>query len=258
MRAWLAAFAACAALGQTASAPLSFEVASVKPASAPIATQDVYTEGYNAGMRSALAFMGMRIVGLRATITDNTLKDLIRIAYQVKDYQISGPPWITVEKYEISAVMPAGSDRSQAPEMLRTLLDQRFHLQLRRETRKVAAYALVVAKGGPKLTAVAGPEGRNIAAGFPNGRVRAKSATIATFADMLSKALDRPIVNETGLTGLYDFDLTYSPELSATTAESGPTLMDALQSQLGFKLEKREAQVEVLIVERAEKTPTQN
>src|ERR1035441_2815317 len=79
--------ASCAALGQTGGTPLSFEVASVKPASAPIATKDDYTEGYNAGMRAALAAQGLRIVGQRVTVTDNSLKDLIRLAYQVKEYQ---------------------------------------------------------------------------------------------------------------------------------------------------------------------------
>jgi len=258
MRTWLAALAACAAFGQTAGTPLSFEVASVKPASAPIATKDAYTEGYNAGMRAALSAQGLRVVGRRVTVTDNTLKDLIRIAWQVKEHQISGPSWIAVEKYEIAALMPAGADRAQAPEMLRTLLTQRFHLELHREMRKMPAYALVVAKGGAKLTAVAGPEGRNVMAGPNAGRVRLKSATMATFADLLSKAADRPVIDATGLVGFYDVDLTYSPELNAASAESSPALAQALQEQLGLKLEKREVQVEVLVIDRADKVPVEN
>src|ERR1035438_6946337 len=168
MRTLIAVLAASAAFGQTAGTPLSFEVASVKPASAPIATKDAYTEGYNAGMRSALAAQGLRVVGQRVTVTDNTLKDLIRLAYQVKDHQISGPAWIATEKYEIAAVMPAGANRSQAAEMLRTLLGQRFHLELHRETRKMAVYALVGGKGGPKLIA-SPPNGRGYAAGSHDG-----------------------------------------------------------------------------------------
>jgi uncharacterized protein (TIGR03435 family) len=173
--------------GQTAGTPLSFEVASVKPASAPIATKDAYTEGYNAGMRAALASQGLRIVGQRVTVTDNSLKDLIRLAYQVKDYQISAPAWMAAEKYEIAAVMPAGATRSQAPEMLRTLLEERFHLKLHRETRKLAAYALVAAKGGPKLTPSAVPangRGGSAFAGTNNGHLLAKASTLAAFADL--------------------------------------------------------------------------
>jgi uncharacterized protein (TIGR03435 family) len=258
MRFWLAAIAAGAAFGQTAGAPLSFEVASVKPASAPIVTKDAYSEGYNAGMRAALSAQGLRVMGQRVTITDNTLKELIRIAYQVKEHQIAGPSWIAAEKYEIAAIMPAGATRSQAPEMLRTLLSQRFRLELHREMRKMAAYALVAGKGGPKLTAVAGPEGRNAWAGGSTGRVHLVAASLARFAEVLSKAADRPVTDATGLGGLYDFDLTYAPELNAAAEESSPALAQALEEQLGMKLEKREIQVEVLVVDRADKVPVGN
>jgi uncharacterized protein (TIGR03435 family) len=252
--------ASCAAFGQTAGTPLSFEVASVKPASAPIATKDAYTEGYNAGMRAAMAAQGPRIVGQRVTIIDNTLKDLIRLAYQVKEYQISGPAWMGTEKYEIAANMPAGANRSQVPEMLQTLLAERFHLKLHRETRKMAVYALVVGKGGLKLTAATAPASGRGAPGWvsSNGRVAAKASSVAAFADLLSKAADRPVIDMTGLTGWYDFDLTYTPELSATAPDSGATLATALLEQLGLKLEKREVQVEVLVIEGADKVPTEN
>ena len=254
MQYWLAAVAACAAFGQTAGTPLSFEVASVKPASQPIATKDDFSEGFNAGMRAALASQGMRITGNRVTITDNTLKDLIRIAYEVKDHQVLAPSWMAAEKYEVQALMPGGSTRSQAPEMLRTLLQQRFHLELHRETRKMGAYALAVAKGGARLTPVPGPEGRN--AGIMRGRVYLKSATMATFADRLTSVLERPVVNETGLDGFYNFDLTFAGDVSVAGEDSPPALTDALQ-QLGLKLEKRVMQVEVLVVDRAEKVPVE-
>ena len=253
---------ACAAFGQTAGTPLSFEVASVKPASAPIATKDAYTEGYNAGMRAAMAAQGVRIVGQRVTIIDNTLKDLIRLAYQVKEYQISGPAWMATEKHEIAANMPAGANRSQVPEMLQALLAERFHLKLHRETRKMAVYALAVGKGGLKLTATTAPASGRGGAGWvgsvsSNGRVGAKDSSIAAFASLLSKATDRPVIDMTGLAGSYDFDLTYTPELSATAAEAGPTLAAALE-QLGLKLEKREMQMDVLVIDGADKVPTEN
>jgi uncharacterized protein (TIGR03435 family) len=250
-----------AAFGQTAGTPLSFEVASVKRASEPIATKDDYTAGYNAGMRAARAAQGLRIVGQRVTVIDNSLKDLIRLAYQVKEHQISGPAWMATEKYEIAATMPAGANRSQVPEMLQTLLAERFHLKLHRETRKMAVYALVVGKGGPKLTAATAPANGRGGTGWVNptgGRVGAKASSVAAFADLLSKAADRPVIDMTGLTGLYDFDLTYTPELSATAADPGATLETALLEQLGLKLEKREMQVEVLLIEGADKVPAEN
>ncbi len=257
MRFWLAVVAACAAFGQTAGTPLSFEVASVKPASKPIATKDEYSEGYNAGMRAALADMGLRVVGNRVTATDNTLKSLIRIAYDLKDHQVIGPSWLATEKYEVAAIMPAGSTRDQAPLMLRTLLAQRFHLEFHREMRKTAAYALVIAKGGPKVTAVPGPEARNLG-GSLRGRVHLQSATIATFVDRLMRTLEKPVVNETGLAGLYNFDLTFAADVTQSSEEAPPGLSDALQQQLGLKLDKRELQIEVLVVDRADKVPAQN
>src|SRR5579883_3441379 len=142
---------AWAAYGQ-ADKPLSFDVASVKSASAPITTKDDYTAGYNAGMRSALASFGMRFSGQRGTVTDNTLRDLVRMAYQVKDSQIIAPAWTADEKYEIAATMPEGATRAQAPEMLRTLLEQRFHLKAHRETREMAAFVLLQGPKGAKLT----------------------------------------------------------------------------------------------------------
>ena len=252
--------ASCAAFGQTAWTPPSFEVASVKPASAPIATKDAYTEGYNAGMRAAMAAQGLRIVGQRVTVIDNSLKDLIRLAYQVKDHQISGPAWMATERYEIAATMSAGTNLSQVPEMLQTLLKERFHLKLHQETRKMAVYALVVAKGGPKLTAATAPANGRGGTGWvsSNGRVGAKDSSVASFADLLSKAADRPVIDMTGLTGLYDFDVNYTPSLSATATDAGATLETAVLEQLGLKLEKREMQVEVLVIESADKVPTAN
>src|SRR5581483_5324506 len=126
--------------GQDANQRRSFEVASVKPAAAPIQTKDDYTAGYNAGMRAALSSFGMRITGQRINITDNSLRDLIRLAYRVKDYQINAPNWMATEKYEVVANMPAGANASQAPEMLQTLLETRFHLKLHRETKRTAVY----------------------------------------------------------------------------------------------------------------------
>ena len=245
---------------QTPGKPLSFEVASVKPASAPIATKDDYTAGYNAGMRAALASAGMRITGQRVNITDNSLRDLIRLAWQVKDYQIVAPLWMAAEKYEIVANMPPGSDRSQAPAMLRTLLETRFQLQLHKEVRKLPVYALVAARSGPKLTAAAGPPNtRGGSAWSESGaaHVRALNSPVAAFADVLTKVSERPVIDGTGLAGIYDFDLTYAPGLSATLADSGPSLEAALL-ELGLRLEKRDAQVEVLVVDRADKVPTGN
>jgi uncharacterized protein (TIGR03435 family) len=240
--------------------PAAFEVASMKPAPTPIATKDEYTEGYNAGMRAALASAGMRISGQRVNITDNSLRDLIRIAWQLKDYQIVAPPWTANDRYEVIANMPAGADRTQAPAMLRTFLEVRFHLQTHKETRALPVYALVTAKGGPKLAPADGAPNKLGGDAWVDsglGHLRALKSTAAAFADILTKVSDRPVIDATGLTGVFNFDVTYSPGLSANLSDAGPTLASAL-AELGLKMEKRDAQIEVLVVDHADKAPTGN
>ena len=237
----------------------SFEVASVKPAPQPIATRDEYTEGYNAGMRAALASAGMRISGQRVNITDNSLKDLIRIAWQLKDYQVAGPSWMASSKFEIVANMPAGSDRSQAPAMLQALLESRFHLQWHMEKRQLPVYALVVVKGGAKLSPAAGPpnkRGGNAWIDSGVGHLRASNSPVAALADLLTKVADRPVIDATGLSEIYDFDLTYAG-LTDTPSEAAPSLTAALAS-IGLRLEKRDVPMDVLVVDRAETVPTGN
>jgi uncharacterized protein (TIGR03435 family) len=241
---------AWAAYGQ-ADKPLSFDVASVKSASAPITTKDDYTAGYNAGMRSALASFGMRFSGQRVTVTDNTLRDLVRMAYQVKDSQIIAPAWTADEKYEIAATMPEGATRAQAPEMLRTLLEQRFHLKAHRETREMAAFVLLQGPKGAKLT----PPTRGGGGVSNDGRLAAINCPMDRFAELLAKAAGAPVVDQTGITGNFDFDLRFRPALGG--ADDRPSLEQAL-AEIGLKMEKRKMPIDVLVIDSADKVPTEN
>ncbi|MEI9976250.1 MAG: TIGR03435 family protein [Ignavibacteriota bacterium] len=177
----------------------------------------------------------------------------------MKDYQIVAPSWAANEKYEVIANMPAGADRSQAPAMLRTLLESRFHLQTHSETRSLPVYALVTTKGGAKLVAADGPLNRRGGDAWVDhgmGHLRALNSSAAVFADLLTKVSDRPVIDGTGLSGIFNFDLTYSPELSASLNDR-PTLAAAL-AELGLKLEKRDTKIEVLVVDHSDKLPTGN
>ena len=138
--------AASSAFSQTpATTPLTFEVASIKPAGAldPVAIQQ-------GKMR-----IGMKVDKAMVSIDGFSLKDLVRTAYEVKDYQISGPDWLgTVmgaQRFNVQATMPEGATEKQVPQMLQALLADRFKLVVHRETRDHPVYALVVAKGGPKM-----------------------------------------------------------------------------------------------------------
>jgi uncharacterized protein (TIGR03435 family) len=193
-------------------------------------------------------------------VTDNSLRELIRQAYEVKDYQIVAPGWMAEEKYQIAATMPEGTNRTQVPEMLRTLLAQRFHLKLHRETRDLPVYALVAAKGGPHLTPTAYPRNPMPQSSSVPGRVRGIAAPVATLADALTKAAGYTVVDMSGITGLYDFDLKYAePDAAAPdAAQATMTLESVLREQAGLRLEKRVMPVEILVIEQADKVPTEN
>jgi len=124
---------------------LAFEVASVKPAGPldPVA------------MQAGKMRIGMKIDGALVDIESFSLTDLIRIAYEVKDYQISGPDWLgstmSAQRFNVHATIPEGATKEQVPQMLQALLAERFKLVIHRETKDHSVYALVVAKGGPKM-----------------------------------------------------------------------------------------------------------
>src|ERR1039457_178528 len=136
-----------AALGQGVSKP-AFEVASVKPA-APIDIAKLVAAAQNGETPN----IGMKINGARAQYTYMALKDLIGIAYKVKPYQITGPAWLAEQRFDIVAKFPDGASKDDAPEMLQALLKERFKLEAHIESKERPVMALVVGKGGPKMTA---------------------------------------------------------------------------------------------------------
>jgi uncharacterized protein (TIGR03435 family) len=220
-----------------------------------------------------------------------SLRDCIRVAYGVKEFQISGPGWMG-NRFDIEAKYPAGATEDQVPEMLQSLLRDRFKLQLHRDMKEHAIYALVVGKNGPKLkvTEVKAsdyPDSPNRRPGTPvRGDIQimgspsgmhltGPAVTLSTFSDMLSGFTDKPVVDQTGLQGRYDIDLVFVPENmqlmrggpggprqgpdggADTHSEPRVTIFDAVQ-QYGLKLESRKAPLTMLIVDHLEKTPTEN
>ncbi len=204
---------------------LEFEVASIKPA-API------TSGQQMNF-------GVRIDDAQARFTYFSLKDLMQIAYKVKGYQISGPDWAASERFDISATIPAGVKRDQLPEMLQSLLAERFQLKLHRTEKEFPVYGLVVGKSGSKMKesapqtgdeaaeaakkpfSVSGSGGRagtvvNFGSGsyfaLGNNRFEAKKLTMANLAETLARFTDRPVVDMTALKSTYDFELEFQPD----------------------------------------------
>jgi uncharacterized protein (TIGR03435 family) len=248
-------FAGSLAFCQSVDKSLTFEVASVKPAAAPVpdGRGRIMIAGPSGGP-------GTKDPG-RVRYPFTNLRTLLTIAYDVKTYQISGPATLDTERFEITATMPPTTAMAQFRVMLQNLLAERFKLTLHRETKELPMYALVVAKGGPKMKESAeapppnpdfdpgappplppggpkiGPDGFPImppGMAAPGGqmmmmmmpgraRLFGQHQPVENLVNRLTQTLNRPVTDATGLTGKYDITLTYSPEgLNGPMGPLGP------------------------------------
>jgi len=274
------------AFGQTKK---EFEVASVR-AVTDLQNQDQVTAG-------------VRIDGSQVHITSFSLKDDVGIAHQLSVTQVVGPDWMGTQRFNISATLPDGAKQADVPEMLRNLLSERFGMKAHREKKDFPVYALEVAATGLKIKesapaeAFAGLESQpiNVAGGgsaagvsidYGNGStfalgtttVETHRLTMRLFANLLTRFLDREVVDMTNLTGGYDLTLELTPEdrtmmlvRSAVTAgvvlppqalallnrPTSGSLEEALR-KVGLTLTARKAPLDVIVVDDIQKTPTEN
>ena len=194
---------------------------------------------------------------------DVTVNTCIKLAYGAQDSQISGPRWLDSEHFNITAKTDDRVDEDQMKLMLQTLLTDRFRLSFHRERREMKALVLTVANGGPKLAPAAAPDAKPYRQNSANGTV-AKSMPVHEFADFISGPLQMPVIDETGLSGKYDFAIDFTPYLpdpvknmDGTKPDTTAILKAALHYELGLNLDARKAQVEVLVIDHVEK-PTEN
>jgi uncharacterized protein (TIGR03435 family) len=253
-------------------AQLTFEVASIKPASPD-------TPG------SMIQFMpggGLKMAGV-------SLRSMITFAYDVRDFQLSGGPgWLGTERFDVMArpehAAAEGLEdlakmtddqrktvREQMGERLRALLADRFQLAVHKETKDQPIYALVVSKNGAKLKEVKAVEGARQGMRMGRGRLEGFAAPLEMLGPTLSNVTGRPVVDKTGLTEKYDFVLEWTPDAGADAraqgfgngisepapAPGGPTIFTALQEQLGLRLESQKGPVQTIVIDRAEK-PSEN
>jgi uncharacterized protein (TIGR03435 family) len=225
--------------------PKAFDVVSVKPCAA---TDERY------------AYRRLPGGGLYATGVQ--LKILMVEAYGVKPFQFTGgPKWIDEDCWSIQAtaegVTGTLSIVQQAP-MLRALLEERFQLRLRHEIKEMPVFALVVAKGGPKLTPHP-PNSTVVAMRTPQGSWSMNNVDIAFLANRLSRQLGRIVIDKTDLTGQYDIKLEWAGDAADSNSSSPPansnraSIFTSIQEQLGLKLESTKGPVEFLVVDRVEK-----
>jgi uncharacterized protein (TIGR03435 family) len=203
-------------------------------------------------------------------------------AYHVQDFEYSAPDWVNSVRFDFAAKLPqSGATREEFRKMLQNLLVERFKLVVHREKKDAQVYELTVGKGGPRFhestpgqadsEEASGPPKRD-ADGFPiltgsmtmavvggHARLRSEDRDMAWFTEMLSGQLRAPVIDATGLTGKYDFIVSWAlGEKSEPPQDPASALIDAIQSQLGLKLERKKGQIEMLVVDRMEKKPTDN
>jgi uncharacterized protein (TIGR03435 family) len=278
-------------LGGSAAFAQTFEVASIKPAAPQSDGRIMVRMGGDPG---------------RIDYVNVSLRDLIRQAYGVKDYQVVAPDWMNSTRFDVQAKLPPDTPQEQRNVMMQALLAERFGLKVHKESKEVPVYSLVVGKNGPKLKKAADtppPPLPNVAtpplpAGGrgpgpgrpgmtrmmmqPGGKmhVNATGMALSSFAEMLSRQVGKPVFDDTGITGFYDIDLDFKPEEgmgmmggmpTPKLGDSGgeahgpaldnveaPSIFTAIQDQLGLKLEGKKGPIETVIVDHAEKVPTEN
>jgi len=310
MRQFILILACFLAQAQTPEKAITFDAASIKPFVAP-------------GGRGTFLFAGGRggpgsSDPGRIHYPSVTLRNLLTIAYDVKDFQISGPGFLDGERFDVQATMPPETTKEQFHIMLQNLLAERFKVTVHRETKDLPMYTLTVARNGPKLKEsdaseepkaeeppMPPPGGRGPLKigpdGFPvvpmNGgrggmiflmmpagsRLIGQKRTMQELAESLSNVFAHPVTDATGLNGKYDFTLTYSMEglnpgmmgmapppppppqggggrgpRDLPDVEPPQNIFASIQSQLGLKLEPKKGLVDLIVVDHAEKTPTEN
>jgi uncharacterized protein (TIGR03435 family) len=180
-----------------------------------------------------------------------TLKAVLALAYGFAPDQIAGPKWLGDERFDIVATLPAGATPQQVPVMLQHLLADRFGVVVHEENKTTTFSALVPAKGGVKMKSVEKPE-ISATVDLASDNILLKGYTMPAFARFLSTAMGHPVVDETGLQGSYDITLY----LSMADIKTGKIRI-AIQ-QLGLTFENRTGPVKSLVVDKANKVPTEN
>ncbi len=206
----------------------------------------------------------------RFSVIHTSVSNLVKFAYGLQQRQLASvPDWVTSENYDISAEPDGEGEPSfkQWQSMVKKLMADRFQLKFHYEKRELAVYTLTVGKTGPKMAKSQSDPSASMGLGFgPPGSFGATNATMADFAGAMGQAvLDRPVVDQTGLTGRFDFRLTWTPdELRAgavggdrppttESADTPPDLFTAIREELGLKLESTKAPVDVLVIDHVER-----
>ena len=229
---------AVSALSCAAQSPTTFEVASIRRSqSGSLNTQIDNSDG-------------------KFTVTNGSLKTLIRNAYDLQSFQFAGgPSWLDTEMYNIVATTGTGDKipPDQLKVLLKNLLADRFQLKVHWETRQTNIYALIIAKNGPIFKEDSDPAkepGINTSKGAHQGRMIGTNEPLSILASNVGNQLGRIVLDKTGLQGKYDWTLVWDPDPAPDS--TNPSIFTALQEQLGLKLDPQKGPMETLVIDNAD------
>lgn len=229
----IAGFAACT--GVRAQSPPAFEAVSIR-------------RSLNGGLNTNISVSGGRL-----TVTNGSVKTMIRNAYDILAFQLAGEPrWLDTDMYDVVATT-GRSDKIPADQLkllLQSLLAERFRLRVHWETRETSVYALVPAKNGPKFQESSGTQEPGINThkeGPGKTHMKGTREPLSILAANLGNQLGRIVLDKTGLHGVYDWTLEWDPDVTADSTL--PTLFTALQEQLGLRLEAQRGPMETLVID---------
>jgi uncharacterized protein (TIGR03435 family) len=244
----------------SAQPPAEFEVASVKPAAD------------NPGSGGSQGGPGTSSPGLFSA-RYTALSDLIRWAFDVKPFQFKAPDWTHSARFDLDAKVPQGASRSEFRLMLQRLLVERFGLRVHQQKQEMPVYTLVVGKSGSKLKETPlkeSPDSSDDSGAFDRSSViarndratiRAVNEPMAYLITHLSSLVDLPVTDGTGLTGRYTFRISWTPAASIDASNDlsvYDSVSSALQAELGLKLERSKAVLDVLVVDSVARVPKEN
>ena len=201
------------------------------------------------------------------TASNVSLEDLIEGTYGIRhDLIFGGPAWMRSARFDVLAKIvdpDLAALKALTPEqdrlLLQPILADRFHLKVHTESRTLAVYELVLAKGGPKFRSSTDTSGAGEGTSIRNAVLTAHAIPLSSLASTLSNQLHQTVIDRTGLGGRFDINLTwispYAPDASPESSAS--SIFTAVREQLGLKLQSAKGPVEVLVVDRAE-MPSEN
>ena len=247
----------CSQTPAKSTPPPAFDVASIR------ASQGNAGGGPGGGRGNPFRRDNIQLSPDGVTMRGISLKSAIGWAYGAKDYQVSGPDWLDTQRFDIAAKTAGQATEDQLRVMMETLLSDRFKVAVHRQTKEMQAYVLVIGKGGSKLVESKTEGESDIQPDQKRMQVTILRTPLSQLTDLLYMVLRTPVVDQTGLTGKYDLSINVAkymmtPGSDGSMQDPVGLIMTAVQEELGLKLESRKVPIDLVVVDHAEKTPSEN